>query len=332
MKILLIKTEGEIPLEINKRHLEKIRAVSKSIKVYAVTSADKREIAKQLEDANIIAGVPFVIPSIANAKSLKWIHSFSASVEKVLTDEVVKSKMIVSNSSGIHITPIAEHVLGFMLIFTRRFYDTFKKQQKKIWEANQNLTELRGKTALVVGLGHIGKEVGRLASCFGAHVIGIKHNLKNKSSTNSVLDKPDFVDKLYSSDQLDEALPKADFIVLCLSLTSETNHLFDMKKLRRMKRSAVLINIGRGGVVNEKELIEALTKKIIGGAALDVTEEEPLPKESKLWNMENVIITPHHSGWSEKYMDRAIDLFCANLKSYLVNKPLPNFVDKKRGY
>ena len=323
MKILLIKTEGEIPLEINKRHLEKIRAVSKNIKVSAISSLDKQELAKQLEDANIIAGVPFVIPSITNAKKLKWIHSFSAGVEKVLTEEIVKSKVIVSNSSGIHATPIAEHVIGFMLIFTRRFYDTFKKQQKKIWESNQDLTELREKTVLVVGLGHIGTEVGRIADCFGANVIGIKHNFKKRA---------DFVDKLYSSDQLDEALPKADFVVLCLPLTSETHHLFNMKKFRLMKKTGVLINIGRGGVVNEKELIDALEKKNIAGSALDVTEEEPLPKESKLWNMENVIITPHHSGWSEKYMDRAIDLFCLNLKAYIKSRLLPNLVDKKRGY
>jgi len=332
MKVLLIKTEGEIPLEIKNKHLENIQAVDKSIKVTAITSTDKQEVANQLKDADIVAGVPGAIPSINNAKSLKWIHSFSAGVEKVLTDEVVKSKITVSNSYGIHATPIAEHVIGFMLIFTRKFYDTFRKQQEKTWEANQNLTEVKGKTVLVVGLGHIGTEVARLANCLGANVIGIKHNLKNKSSTNSVLDKPDFVHKLYAKDDLEEALPKADFVVLCLPYTKDTHHLFDMKKFRLMKKSGVMINIGRGGVVNEKELIEALDKKIIGGSALDVTEEEPLPKESKLWDMENVVITPHHSGLSEKYMDRAIDLFCVNLKAYIKGEPLPNLVDKKRGY
>ncbi len=323
MKILLIKTEGAIPLEIKNSHLEKIGAVSKSIKVYVVTSADQQEVAKQLKDVNIIAGVPFVIPSITNAKSLKWIHSFSAGVEKVLTDEVVKSKIIVSNSSGIHATPIAEQVIGFMLIFTRRFYDTFRKQRIKLWEANQNLTEIKGKTVLVVGLGHIGTEIGRLASCFGAHIMGIKHNLKNK---------PGFVSKVYSIEQLENVLPSADFVVLALPLTAETKHLFDMKKFKLMKKSGVIINIGRGGLIKENDLIAALDKKIIGGAALDVTEEEPLPKESRLWRMENVVITPHHSGWSEKYMDRAIDIFCNNLKAYLTNKPLTNLVDKKRGY
>jgi phosphoglycerate dehydrogenase-like enzyme len=323
MKILLIKTEGATPLSIQEKHLEKIRSVDKKIRVTAVSSLDKQEIAKHLKDADIIAGIEPVIPSIKNTKNLKLIHVFSAGVAGVLTPEVVKSKVIVSNSSSFNAIPVAEHVLGFMLIFTRKFYDTFQKQQKKIWERNQHITELRGKTVLIVGLGHIGTEVARLAKCIGTNVLAVKQNIKNK---------PDFVDKLYSSDQLEKVLPMANFVALCLPYTKETHHLFGMKKFKLMKKSAVLINIGRGGLIHEKELILALDKKIIGGAALDVTEEEPLPKNSPLWNMENVIITPHHSGWSEKYMERGIDIFCLNLKAYLKGKPLPNLVNKKRGY
>lgn len=307
MKILLIKTEEMKPLSIQEKHLEKIRSVNKSIRVNAVSSLDKQKIEKNLVDADIIAGSPWVIPPIKKAKKLKWIHSFSAGMDRVITPEVLKSKIILSNSSGIHATPIAEHVLGFMLIFTRKFYDTFKQQQRKIWEKNQDLSELRDKTVLVVGLGHIGTEVARLARAIGANVVAVKHNLE-------------------------KVLQKADFAVLCLPYTRDTHHLFGMKKFKLMKKSGVIINIGRGALINEKELILALKEKIIYGAGLDVTEEEPLPKESPLWDMKNVVITPHHSGWSEKYMDRAIDLFCINLKAYLTNKPLPNLVDKKRGY
>jgi len=323
MKILLIKTEGTIPLLVKEKHLEKIRNVDKGIKVTVVSSLDKQEIARQLKDADIIAGIEPVIPSIKNAKNLKVIHVFSAGVSIVLTDEVVKSKVIVTNSSGLNAIPVAEHALGFMLIFTRKFYDTFQKQQKKIWERNLYVTELRDKIVLVVGLGHIGSEVARLSYCFGAKIIAIKHNLRNK---------PDFVDKLYGIKDLGKILPIADFVSLSLPLTTQTLRLFDMGKFKAMKKSAILINTGRGGVVNEKDLITALKKKIIGGAALDVAEEEPLSKESPLWNMENVVITPHHAGWSEKYMDRAIYIFCINLKAYLKGKPLPNLVNKKRGY
>jgi len=323
MKILLIKTEGMKPLLITEKHLEKIRRIDKNIKVTAISSLDKEEIVKHLKDADIIAGSPWVIPQIKEAQKLKWIHSFSAGMDRVLTPEVLKSQIILSNSSGIHATPIAEHVLAFILIFTRRFRVALKNQQQKIWSRDQDLTELRDKTVLVVGLGNIGTEIARLASCFGAKVIGIKQNANNK---------PDFVSKAYTVNQLEGILPKADFVILCLPLTSRTHRLFNMKKFKLMKKSAVLINIGRGALVNEKELIEALDKKIIRGAGLDVTEEEPLSDKSKLWEMENVVITPHHSGWSEKYMDRAIDLFCVNLKAYLANQPPPNLVDKTKGY
>jgi len=323
MKIVLIKTEGITPHTIRNKHLEKIRAIHKKLEVVGVSCLNKAEIEKHVANADIIAGVPNVIPPIAKAKNIKWIHSFSAGMDKVLTPEIIKSRIIVSNSSGIHAVPIAEHVMGIMLIYVRKFYDSFRNQQGKIWSKNQDITEIRGKTILIVGLGRIGIEIARLASCFGANVIAIKRNIKNK---------PDFIERVYSINQLENILPYADFVILCLPLTPATHHVFNANKFSKMKKSAVIINIGRGKLIDEKALIEALDKKLIAGAGLDVTEEEPLPKESKLWEMENVIITPHHSGWSEKYMDRAIDLFCLNLKAHLRGENLPNLVDKTRGY
>ena len=324
MKILVLNDIGSKPLSITSSHIDKIKSLNSNIEVDLVSMDKKEEILAKAEAADVIAGQPHLIPSIAKLKNLKWIQSFSAGADAILTPEVVNSNLIVTNVSGIHATPIAEHVLGYILIFTKRFYDTFKKQQEKIWEANQDLTELREKTVLVVGLGHIGTEIARLANCFGANAVGVKHNL--------LKNRPDFVSEVYPIDHLDNILPKADFVVLSLPLTPETKHLFDMKKFEKMKKSGVLINIGRGALIKEDDLIEALEQKIIAGAALDVTEEEPLPKKSKLWEMENVVITPHHSGLSEKYMDRAIDLFCINLKAYIKGERLPNLVDKKRGY
>jgi len=323
MRIVLVEAEG-VPLhKFEEHHLEKVRAVDPSIEAVRVSSADQGEINRQLVDADVLAGTLWAIPPITNVRNLKWIHSFSAGVERVLTPEVKASDVMVGNCSGIHAIPIAEHILGFMLIFTRKFYSTFQKQQQKTWERNQDITELQGKVVLIVGLGHIGSEAARLADAVGVYVIAVDREGEKKKER---------VKEMYSSEQLDEALPQADFVVLCLPHTQETHHLFGMAKFRRMKDTAVLINIGRGGVVYEQELIEALQQKMIGGAALDVTETEPLPKESPLWDMENVIITPHHSGWSEKYMDRAIDVFCANLKAYLRGERLPNLVDKERGY
>lgn len=326
MKLLLIKTEGSTPLDITNKHLEKIKSVSKSLEVLLVPSKDRVKIEKEIKNSDIVAGLSPIVASILNEKNienLKWIHLFSAGVEKVLTPKVIKSKIVVSNSSGIHAVPIAEHVLGMMLIFTRRFYNSFKMQQQKVWKKDPQVSEFRGKTVLIVGLGNIGKEIARLSHCLGANVIAIKQNTKDKS---------EFISKVYSSSGLDKALGMADFVIISLPLTPQTKHLFDLSKFKKMKKTAVIINIGRGAIVNEKDLVIALEKKVIAGAGLDVTEEEPLPQTSRLWEMENVIITPHHSGWSEKYMDRAIDLFCVNLKAYLQGKKLPNMVDKTRGY
>ena len=321
MKILIIKNEGQPVRQLKDEHIDKIKEVSPDIEV--VATSDAEEIVQHLADAEVLACSPRNFPSIENAKNLKWIHAFSAGMDRILTPEVKNSDIILSNSSGIHATPIAEHIIGFMLIFTRGFFDTFRKQQQRVWERNEELSELRDKNVLILGLGRIGTEAARLASCFNAHVFAIDSAEK---------EKPDFVEKLATPEHLGEMLPAADFVVLCLPHTKENHHFFDTQKLKQMKPSAVLINIGRGGVVHEQELIEALNQKVIAGAALDVTEEEPLPETSPLWSMENVVLTPHHSGLSEKYMDRAIDRFCLNLRAFLNGEPLPNLVDKELGY
>ncbi|MBI4086090.1 MAG: D-2-hydroxyacid dehydrogenase [Candidatus Liptonbacteria bacterium] len=303
-------------------HLKQIKSITKN-KVEVRATADKKKAELYARDADIIAGHPGDIPRLVGIRNIKWVQSFSAGVDKLLTPEVIRSPIVVTNVSGIHATPIAEHVIGFMLTFTRRFRETWLNQTKHIWKPDQTVTELRGKTVLIAGLGNIGGEVARLSHCFGARVIAVSRNARAK---------PLYVDLLKTEKYLDSLLPEADFVCICLPHTKDTHHLFDMSKFKHMKRTAILINIGRGGIINEKELVAALKKKIIGGAALDVTEEEPLSPRSPLWDMENVIITPHHSGMSEKYMDRAIALFCGNLKNFLAGKPLKNIVNKKLGY
>lgn len=323
MRMLLIESERTPFHVFEEAHIEKIRSVDPSIETVKVSALNQEEIDRQLEQADVLAGTLWESSPIHDVKNLKWIHSFSAGVERVLTPEVKASNVLVGNCSGIHAVPIAEHILGFMLLFTRRFPDTFRQQEKKSWERSERMTELSGKTVLIVGLGHIGKEAVRLVSCVGARILAVD---RQKG------EKPDFVEKMYSPDQLMEALPKADFVVCALPHTSTTHHLFDSEKFRIMKQSAVFINISRGGIVREEELIRSLREKDIAGAALDVTEVEPLPQDSPLWEMENVVITPHHSGLSEKYMDRAVEVFCSNLRAHLKGERLPNLVDKQKGY
>ncbi len=322
MKLLLISGERS-PFLIQEEHLKKIRAKDKEFEIFVVSASQQKEIERHLSEADVVAGWVNSVPSWSHAKNLKWVHAFFAGVDKVLTPELVHSPALVSSSSGIHATPIGEHIVAFALAFTRKLYPTFLNQQRKRWERRNDLGELKGKAILIVGLGRIGREAARLLQCFGARIIALDKEKK---------EKPEFVQELRSIENLGTALPEADFVILCVPYTQETHYLFGREQFQKMKSSAVIINISRGGVINEKELIEALQKKTIAGAGLDVTETEPLPPDSPLWTMENVIITPHHSGISEKYMDRAVDLFCTNLKAFLGGQELPNFVDKTRGY
>lgn len=321
MKILILKREGA-PFFLTPWHVRALRAVAP--RAIIVATNIKAEMRRHAADADVIAGFPWQIPPlIPAAKNLKWIHSFSAGVDRLLEPEIIDSSVIVSNSSGIHAAPIAEHILGFILIFTRGFYHSFRNQERRVWQKKDDISELRGRTVLIAGFGDIGREAARLAHAFGCRVIAISRTGENK---------PAYVAELKTADKLAQMLPQADFIVIAAPYTKETHHWFGMREFRRMKRSAILINIARGAIVNEKDLIAALRKKLIAGAGLDVTEEEPLPRTSPLWGMPNVVITPHHSGISEKYMDRAIERLRFNLKAFRRGARLPNLVDKKRGY
>ena len=320
--IVLTKGVHRHPHLFTQAHIKKVKQAAGK-KVQIVVARNQEEANIHAKNADIIAGFPMTMPSLADAKKLQWLHSFSAGVDRMLSNEVMRMPVKVSNSSGIHATPIAEHIIGMMLMFTRGFKKTFENQKKHVWQKDDSLSELRGKTVLIAGLGDIGMEAARLLKCFGARILAVSRSKKKK---------PAFVDELRRASSLDAMLPKADIVAICLPYTKDTHHFFDKKKFALMKQTAIVINIGRGGIMHEKDIISALRHKQIGGAGLDVTEQEPLSANSPLWDMENVIITPHHSGLSEKYMDRAVDLFCENLKLFLKKKPLRTEVDKKRGY
>ena len=277
----------------------------------------------QCADVQAIAGFPSAMPDFSKAPNLRWVHSFSAGVDRVLTPSLREHDILLSNSSGIHATPIAEHIIGFLLLFTRGFYRTFKQQEAHLWQKSETLGELRNSRVLIVGMGAIGEEAARIASALGARVSALVRRARQK---------PDFVERLGLTADIDSMLPEADFVVITLPYTRETHHFFNAERLGKMKPSAVIVNIGRGAIIDQEALIEVLRTKKIFGAALDVTDPEPLPSASLLWDMENVVITPHHSGLSGEYMNRAVSLFCENLKAFLNGSPLPTEVNQTLGY
>ena len=216
---------------------------------------------------------------------------------------------------------MAEHVLAIMLSFTRQLEFFFNNQKSKLWQRTK-LDELYGKTIGIVGRGRIGREVAKRA-----RGLGMQGHANKRTLTKEL-----FVDQLFDQEQLTEMLAEADFVVVTLPLTDETRNLFNLELFKKMKKSAYFINISRGAIVNEADIVIALQEGIIQGAALDVFETEPLPDTSPLWEQPNLIITPHISSLSPQYLDRAIKLFCENLKNYLSNSELITIIDKEKGY
>lgn len=284
---------------------------------------DKSQLAEAVRDADILI-VSWRLPAglAASAGSLKWIHSIGAGVDGILTPDVLESEIVVTSSSGIHREPISEHVLGFMLSFVRGFHTFARQQVRKEWK-RFDLEELASKTLGIIGLGEIGSEIALKAKGFGMRVIAVKRN---------AVEKPSYVDELWRPERLMNLLEESDFVVLSLPLTPETRGFFGEPELRAMKKSAYFMNISRGKIVQEVKLTRALREGWIAGAGLDVFEEEPLPEKSELWEMPNVIITPHVAGSNPQYTERAMAIFEENLKRFLNGQELENVVDKKLGY
>lgn len=279
-----------------------------------------------LKDAEIIAGWKkgFEQYCISPESKLKWVQSWSAGVDSFPLEVFKENDIALTSANGVHTYPISETILSLMLAFTRKIPIYVKNQQKKVWHHQHLKLEMHEKTIGIIGVGNIGKETAKIAKSFGMTVLGVRHSGKPE----------EFVDEMYTTDQLNTILPKCDYVVITLPLTKETTRLFGAEQFNKMKPSAFFVNIGRGEIVIEEELIVALKEQKIAGAGLDVFETEPLQSNSPLWEMDNVIITPHTAGATENYNKRVIEnILIPNLKSYLSGKmPAVNLVDHSKGY
>jgi D-2-hydroxyacid dehydrogenase (NADP+) len=283
----------------------------------------RKELDNVLAEAEISFGMRIPVNLLARAPKLKWIQVTSAGVDRYLNDEFRRSSVILTNASGVHATPIGEFVVSLMLMFAKNAPTFFEAKRRKEWLRTPG-TVLNGKTVGVVGLGSIGQEVARLCKAFRMRVIATRRSPKRRTARN--------VDLLLPASGLPRLLEESDYVAICLPLTRETNKLIGASELRMMKPSAYIINIARGPIIDEDALIEALEKKRITGAGLDVFATEPLPPESKLWELPNVIISPHVSGGREDYEAGALDIFLRNLERYIDGKRLINVVNKEKGY
>jgi len=255
------------------------------------------------------------------APRLKWIQSTSAGVgQRARSTGLMESEVVITTASGIHATALAEFTLMAVIMFVKGAFRMAAEKRRKHW-ARYTGSELPGKTLAVIGLGSIGREVARLARCFGMRVIGTKR------TTEGVKPESLGVEALYPWTDFHPMLAKADFVVISCPHTPETEGLIGEAELAAMKPDAVLINIARGSIVDEPALIRALQSGNLGGAALDVTTVEPLPPESPLWDMSNVLLCPHSGSNVDSENRELTKLFCDNLSRYLAHGPLLNVLD-----
>lgn len=328
MKVLIITSKtGDTKgmYQVTPDHIKAIKFQSAGIEVKTAADIDP-DVQEKLLWADVLITSEFGMLNWQNSLNLKWVHLTSAGTNKV-PDFIKNSKTILTNSSGVHPIPIAEHVFGLMLMLVRKIYLAHKVQiEKKEWVRSYELyqpAELYGSKLLIVGMGRIGERIAQIGEAFGMKVSAIVRDKNKKRSAKF---------DLFELNDLEKLVKEADFIVNCLPGIPSTIGIFNLALFKKFKKTAFIINIGRGTTIIEKDLIHVLEKGIIAGAGLDVFEVEPLPKSSKLWDLENVILTPHYSGWTPRYTDRVIDIFCQNLKGFLRGGKMPNLIDKKLGY
>ncbi len=318
---------------MDEESLKRIADVSPRIKVKVVSGLFRKEMMgdasaiKELDailiDAEVIVGFVPTHNIASRAPKLKWIQLTSAGVDRFINTEIQNSSIILTNASGIHAVPISEFVLQLMLMFVKQAPSCFKLKQEKQWRRVAPGV-LRDRTVGIVGLGNIGKEVARLSKAFGMKVLAVDADKKPGRARN--------VDMVSPPDKLIEVIRECDFVVTCVPLTPATRKMIGEKEFKAMKPTAYFINIARGGIVDEEVMVRALEEKWIAGAGLDVFATEPLPVESKLWELPNAILSFHISGTMENYGKLANELFLKNLKRYVEGKKLFNVVDKKKGY
>lgn len=293
--------------------------------VEADNAQERETVLNAIPDADAYVPGPWDEEILAAAVSLRWVQFRSAGVERRLLPGLAGRDIVVTNASGVYAVPMAEHALALMFAFSRglnvlaRAGGGWDENRKKVRPLHR---EMAGSTLVILGYGGVGRAAAERARALGMRVLAIRRHPQADDLAEAVL----------GPDRLHEVLPQADFLLVSCALTDSTRGIIGAGELAMIKPSAVVVNVARGAVIDEQALIAVLKEGTIGGAGLDVTEQEPLPDDSPLWQMENVIITPHCSGGSPKTHERLMGLIGENLRRFVGGEPLLNTVDLEAGY
>jgi phosphoglycerate dehydrogenase-like enzyme len=297
--------------------------------VRVCSPATREEAEALLPGADVVLGFAVRPHNLARARRLRWIHCTAASVTHVLFPELVESDVIVTNARGLHADAMAEHTIAVLLAFTRKLHRARDAQrestwaQDALWREPPAIGSLAGSTLGLVGMGKVGSAIATRARAMGMRVLAVRRH---------PAEPPEPAHEQWPAERLDDLLAAADWLVIAAPHTPATTRLIAGRELARMRPGARLVNLGRGAIVDEAALVDALRSGRLAGAALDVFEEEPLPAASPLWALSEVLVTPHTSGLGPRYWERVVAQFTDNLRRYVAGEPLVNLVDKRAGY
>lgn len=302
---------------------EAVRELQAVTSAATVVAANRQDLAAQAADADAILGT--INPQVfRTAKKLKWVQVFSAGVEGYRFPELVSSGVVLTNAKIVQGPNIADHAMALLLTLTRGLHETIPARASEEWRRGKSRQiELNGKTAVVIGVGGIGSQIAQRAHAFGMTVIGVDPK-----------DMPinPYVSRMVYPDRLDTVLPAADVVFVAAPLTPESENMMGPRQFELLKPGAYFIAVSRGKLYDTGALVKALDAKRLAGAGLDVTNPEPLPKGHPLWRFENVVITAHSAGQSDRVQERIMALVKENIARFVDGQPLLNVVDKQKGY
>ena len=319
--------------------IQSLQSISSRLKIKHVPTKNPEDLEKYWATVEVLYTAK-IVPKPGQAPCLSWIQAHFAGIEHLLKHPITNQAQLTT-ASGVGARSIAEYVIGGLLSLNHHIPSFLEHQSQKIWSSKRLQifvpSELQNTTLGIIGYGGIGQEIAHLASAFGMKILVTKRDTSEPSINSWQFPNPsiiqhDFVEKLYLPEHLHIMLKHCDYVVAAVPLTRNTKHMISSSEFSAMKKGTILVNISRGKVVDELALIDALQSDHLRGAILDVFETEPLDAKSPLWELPNVIISPHVSGLTPNYDQRAVGLFANNLKRYLSGNPLLNEVKIKRGY